>query len=316
MTFALFAYNQERFIREAVEGALAQDYSPLEIILSDDCSVDSTFSIMNDLAMAYKGPHTVILNRNSANQGLGRHINSVMTIANGEFIVVAAGDDVSMCCRSRLLCDKWLKTEKKADLLCSNYIAMSENGASQHTGCGCKPEQMNPVAMARYGYGVTGATAAWTSRLWDRFGDLPNDAIHEDQLLPFRAILMGGIDVVNEPLVRYRMGTSTWIERGKANAKEMRRRTVILAKNALSVARTQAVDAERLDRPDLKKMIQKREKEYSLILAIHEGKNIALIDIIFELLTGIEYKSVIRAYVQYNFPSLHGFILWCRNGTV
>jgi len=37
LTFALFGYNQEQYIREAVEGAFAQTYSPLEIILSDDC---------------------------------------------------------------------------------------------------------------------------------------------------------------------------------------------------------------------------------------------------------------------------------------
>ena len=34
VTFALFAYNHEQYIREAVEGALAQDYPNLEIIIS------------------------------------------------------------------------------------------------------------------------------------------------------------------------------------------------------------------------------------------------------------------------------------------
>ena len=45
LTFAVGAYNQERFIREAVESAFAQTYSPLEIVLSDDCSRDRTFEI-------------------------------------------------------------------------------------------------------------------------------------------------------------------------------------------------------------------------------------------------------------------------------
>ena len=36
VTFALFVYNQEKYIREAVEGAFAQSYEPMEIILSDD----------------------------------------------------------------------------------------------------------------------------------------------------------------------------------------------------------------------------------------------------------------------------------------
>ena len=43
VTFALFAYNQERFITEAVEAAFAQTYQPLEIIISDDGSSDKTY---------------------------------------------------------------------------------------------------------------------------------------------------------------------------------------------------------------------------------------------------------------------------------
>ena len=46
VTFALFAYNQEKYIREAVEGAFSQTYQRMEIILSDDCSTDSTFDIL------------------------------------------------------------------------------------------------------------------------------------------------------------------------------------------------------------------------------------------------------------------------------
>ena len=53
LTFALAALNQERFIREAVEAAFAQTYSPLEIILSDDCSDDRTFDIIREMAAAY-----------------------------------------------------------------------------------------------------------------------------------------------------------------------------------------------------------------------------------------------------------------------
>ena len=53
VTFALFAYNQEKYIREAVEGAFSQTYEPLEIILSDDCSSGGTFEIMQEIAAEY-----------------------------------------------------------------------------------------------------------------------------------------------------------------------------------------------------------------------------------------------------------------------
>ena len=61
VTFALFAYNQEKYIHEAVEGALAQTYEPLEIILSDDSSTDRTFEVMSELAKKYNGKNKVIV---------------------------------------------------------------------------------------------------------------------------------------------------------------------------------------------------------------------------------------------------------------
>jgi glycosyltransferase involved in cell wall biosynthesis len=86
LTFALFAYNQEQFIAEAVQGALSQTYSPLEIILSDDCSPDRTFEIMQEMASKYNGPNRVIVRRNERNLGLIGHINLVMEIVQGELI--------------------------------------------------------------------------------------------------------------------------------------------------------------------------------------------------------------------------------------
>ncbi|MCB0164570.1 MAG: glycosyltransferase family 2 protein [Anaerolineae bacterium] len=96
ITFVIITYNQEQFIREAVEGAFYQTYSPLEIILSDDCSPDRTFEIMEEMASNYQGPHHIILNRNDKNLGLAGHVNVVFEKARGEIIVLAAGDDISL----------------------------------------------------------------------------------------------------------------------------------------------------------------------------------------------------------------------------
>jgi len=95
VTFAVIAYKQERFVREAVEGAFAQTYRPLEIILSDDCSPDRTFEIMQEMAAAYDGPHRVRLNRNERNLGLASHFNNILSAASGEILVISAGDDIS-----------------------------------------------------------------------------------------------------------------------------------------------------------------------------------------------------------------------------
>src|SRR5918997_5688988 len=109
VTFMMFAYNHERFVREAVRGALAQTYSPLQIVISDDCSQDRTFEIIEEEVAGYEGPHQVLLNRNSRNLGLGGHVNRVMELAQGKLIVAAAGDDVSLPTRTEEFVRAWSK---------------------------------------------------------------------------------------------------------------------------------------------------------------------------------------------------------------
>ena len=49
VTYVVLTYNQESYIREAVQSALAQNYSPLEVIVSDDCSIDKTFDVIREI---------------------------------------------------------------------------------------------------------------------------------------------------------------------------------------------------------------------------------------------------------------------------
>ncbi|WP_164920656.1 glycosyltransferase family 2 protein [Thermosynechococcus vestitus] len=126
VTFAVFAYNQEKYIREAVEDAFAQTYSPLEIILSDDCSSDGTFEIMKQMACEYRGPHRVLVRQSELNFGTALHVSAVAKMACGELLVVAAGDDVSFPHRVEMLVEKWLKSNKEPVLLHSAMIQVSE----------------------------------------------------------------------------------------------------------------------------------------------------------------------------------------------
>ncbi len=43
VSFCVLCYNQKQYIREGVKAALAQTYSPLEVIVSDDGSTDGSF---------------------------------------------------------------------------------------------------------------------------------------------------------------------------------------------------------------------------------------------------------------------------------
>ena len=74
-TLIMLTFRQQDFVRAAVESALAQTYEPLEIIISDDCSDDETFSIIESVVAEHRGPHQVSCYRNQVNLGLIEHVN-------------------------------------------------------------------------------------------------------------------------------------------------------------------------------------------------------------------------------------------------
>src|SRR3989442_13208365 len=128
LTLAVAAFNQERFVRQAVEAAFAQTYSPLEIILSDDCSEDRTFEIICELAKAYRGPHRVVLNRNPVRRSIGGHVNRIVEISRGELILAAAGDDISLPQRAQMVYDAWEASGRQATSIHSGIIQIDEDG--------------------------------------------------------------------------------------------------------------------------------------------------------------------------------------------
>src|SRR5688572_21544439 len=113
LSLIVSCYNQEPFIQEALAGAFSQTYSPLEIIISDDCSGDRTFEIAEQMAREYKGPHTIRLNRNAKNLGIGGNVNRATELCRGELILLADGDDVSLPNRTEVTYQAWEQFERK-----------------------------------------------------------------------------------------------------------------------------------------------------------------------------------------------------------
>jgi glycosyltransferase involved in cell wall biosynthesis len=228
LTFAVAAFNQERFIREAVEAAFAQTYSPLEIVLSDDCSEDRTFEIMRELAAAYRGPHRVILNRNPVRRSIGGHVNKVIEISRGELIVGAAGDDVSLPQRTQLVFEAWERSGRRATSLHSSIVQVDENGGkigeifkTEFQGESGQGEQRaDPLSYVQTLEPlVFGCAHAYSRQLFSVFGNLPEEVIHEDNALVFRSILAGRIVYIDQALVKYRLhGNNVFITSRKPSA--------------------------------------------------------------------------------------------------
>ncbi len=207
VSFFVLAYRQEDTVREAIAGAFAQTYAPLEIILSDDCSPDGTFAIMEEMAAAYDGPHRIVLNRNPANLGLIGHINRVMEIASGDFVVQNAGDDVSRPDRAARLAAVWQAGEGRTKIVHSRLDWLDTARRGTPFPMRLPPMQgVTPRQVIEDGWHLIGASMGWSRDLFDTFGPLTDVPLIEDRPLAFRASLIGDIAWVDEPLLLYRRG--------------------------------------------------------------------------------------------------------------
>jgi glycosyltransferase involved in cell wall biosynthesis len=309
VTFAIFSYNQERFIREAVEGALAQTYSPLEIILSDDCSTDETFAIMKQMVDNYTGPHELILNHNGANQGFRGHINTVVKRARGDLIVASAGDDISLPMRVERLVEKWLESKSSIAVLCSNVFMVDET--TRNKKLARKPGETsitNFESLVGAGARVIGCSQAWSRQIFEVFGPIHIGIFQEDIAIPFRAALVGQIIYVDEPLVIYRRHPQgMWSAAAYLSTQEEMRswyrawaRNLIFlqrgfARDAATYAKTKGSSDELLIR--LNRILPLRRWEAHVEYALH--RNISPVRKLHIILNGVTKGSSFKRIVRW-----------------
>ena len=189
VSMLLIAYRQPDTIARAIRAALAQTYSPLEIVISDDASGDTTFAAMQAALAGYPGPHRIVLNRNPRNLGIGAHLSHLVSLASGELLFVTAGDDVSLPQRCEVVVQAWLAHGRRPDLIASALFDMDAGGGLHATIVPSDLQRYRCIAdwLADPPF-VVGAAQAWTRRLFDRFGPLPAGVVAEDLIMVFRAI--------------------------------------------------------------------------------------------------------------------------------
>lgn len=206
LTFAVCAYKQEHLIREAVEGALAQTYSPLQIILSDDASGDRTFEIMSEMARAYSGPHRIVLNRNPTNRGIGGHINRLMELCEGEMLVGAAGDDISLPKRVEVIYERWHKAGRPVGSIFSDVVKIAEDGIPFDS---LSVPRGKPIDLLQIIHGapapIIGSAHCWHRRVFEVFGPLREGLVNEDSAIFYRSAMLGSVLHIHEPLVHHRI---------------------------------------------------------------------------------------------------------------
>ncbi len=95
VSIMVMTYNSEKYILETLESALSQTYKNIELIISDDCSVDSTIELVETWIKKFgsRFVQTGII-RTPVNTGIPANCNRGVKASAGEWIKIIAGDDI------------------------------------------------------------------------------------------------------------------------------------------------------------------------------------------------------------------------------
>jgi glycosyltransferase involved in cell wall biosynthesis len=190
-----------------LEGAFAQTYRPLQIVVSDDASTDGTFELASYLAQQCPAGIDIVLHQNETRLGIG-NCNKMAELAKGAFIVMAHGDDISLPQRVERLVETWKATQ--CSMVTSNAIVINGEGIRKGLYSSLEASyELSAEAIASHGWNqaMLGAVLAFEPTLFSCFRPLDpkKSAFVHDWILPYRASLLKGIRYLSEPLVLYRI---------------------------------------------------------------------------------------------------------------
>jgi alpha-1,3-rhamnosyltransferase len=127
ITIGIPNYNYAHYIIEAIESAVNQDYSNIELIIVDDSSTDNSVEVIEKWIENYKGSVPVKLIKNKNNLGLSGTCNVILKNASGKYYQTLDADDKIFLNKISQQVEI-LNLNENAALIYSNVCVIDEKG--------------------------------------------------------------------------------------------------------------------------------------------------------------------------------------------
>lgn len=92
----ILSYKNYRYIYEAINSVILQDYNNIELIISNDGSADFNKAAISKYLNQHKKTNIkkIVINNNQKNLGTVKNINKAINLSNGDYIIMFAADDI------------------------------------------------------------------------------------------------------------------------------------------------------------------------------------------------------------------------------
>lgn len=124
VTIGIPVYNIERYVRLAMDSALAQTFPSIEFLVLDDCGTDSSMDIVREYQQNHPRGGDIRIVRQPQNRGLGCARNRIIEEAKGRYLYHLDGDDAIAPNAIQLLYENAIKYD--ADIVYGSYERIEE----------------------------------------------------------------------------------------------------------------------------------------------------------------------------------------------
>lgn len=208
ISIALATYNGSKFIREQLDSILTQSMDDFEIIVSDDCSTDNTFQILQEYAD--KDDRFKIF-QNRQNLGFKKNFEHILSLCNGEFIAFCDQDDIWEPNHLETL----YKNIEDNDCIGANSLIIDEKGDSQgdtllkYLRIHVMPKDAEQLFQHElYSNVIQGTASLIRASLVKQALPIPDSIKYHDYWLALIAGLNGKCTYIKDVVLKYRRHSS------------------------------------------------------------------------------------------------------------
>ncbi len=137
VTIGIPVYNVEKYVRLAMDSALAQTFQNIEFLICDDCGIDSSINILKEYQRVHPRGKDIRIVSQPHNMGIGNARNKIIDEAQGKYLYFMDADDSIAPNTIELLYDN--ATRYQAELVYGSYKKVDLLGDEIKTTDYCYP---------------------------------------------------------------------------------------------------------------------------------------------------------------------------------
>ncbi|BES66417.1 glycosyltransferase family 2 protein [Gottschalkiaceae bacterium SANA] len=192
------AYNCEKYILETLESIDAQSFNDYQVIIIEDCSLDSTPDLIKEYIA---GKEAWKMYKNERNRGVGYSRNRAFSLASGRFVAILDSDDVWL--ENKLDQQYQVLKDGDIDLCYSSYAYIDADSNDLHFTYRTK-SQVTYQSLLKENY--IGCSTAVISNQIAKTNKMKENMLNEDFFFWLQVLKQGYVGKgILQPLVKYRI---------------------------------------------------------------------------------------------------------------